>query len=186
MVDSREEALINRKSINNHDKLNLIMIILNFLLIGWWIGCFRLPSSLLELFILLIVIILTTVFHEWLHVVMFKWFGKGEARTKVLRDKKLRALMIYQSNPNVVYTKRETLWILLTPFLLITLLSLIFMMIDSIYWMVSMNMILNALGSCLDIALCLKMYRDYPKYQSVSYVYEAGEGVSMVLKTKKG
>lgn len=179
----KTNEVLNRKKITTKDKLMVGSVIVFSLGMMWGIGCFKFPTSVVDLWGLLGLVLVTTIGHEWIHVLFFQWFGKGEAKTKVIRNRKLRALMVYQSNPNVVYTKNQTVWILLAPFLIITLVSLglEWSMIDP--WYVRTNMMINIIGSSLDLALIIKLYRDYPLYNRVAYHYVEGEGVEMHLSS---
>lgn len=176
-------AVLNRKKITIKDKLMVGSVIVISLGIMWRIGCFKLPTSVVELWGLLGLVLVTTVVHEWIHVLFFQWFGKGEAKTKVIRDRKLRALMVYQSNPNVVYTKKQTVWILLAPFSIITLISLALEWSTMDSWYLRTNMMINIIGSSLDLALIIKLYRDYPTQQTLTYHYVEDEGVEMHLSS---
>lgn len=175
--------VLSRKKITTKDRLMVGSVIVISLGMMWWIGCFKLPTSVVDLWGLLGLVLVTTVVHEWIHVLFFQCFGKGKAKTRVIRDRKLRALMVYQSNPNVVYTKKQTVWILLAPFLIITLVSLGLerSMID--LWYLRTNMMINIIGSSLDLALIIKLYRDYPTQQTLTYHYVEGEGVEMHLSS---
>lgn len=44
-------------------------------------------------------------------------------------------------------------------------------------------MMINIIGSSLDLALIIKLYRDYPTQQTLTYHYVEGEGVEMHLSS---
>lgn len=50
-------------------------------------------------------------------------------------------------------------------------------------WYLRTNMMINIIGSSLDLALIIKLYRDYPTQQTLTYHYVEGEGVEMHLSS---
>lgn len=131
----------------------------------------------ISFFLLPIVVVITLIIHELIHIIFFKIFGKNKARIKVLRDKTLKAIMIYQENKDVFYTKFQTITILLMPLIIITIISsiLLFFMPNSL--IIKVNMILNILGNVIDIVITTRLLIHVPNNISINYTYEQKYGV---------
>lgn len=101
-----------------------------------------------------LLMITTLVLHELIHIILFKLFGKGQAIIKIIRDKDLKSIIIKQENENLFYTKMQVIIILLTPLIVITVISFLVQVIpitNNFGLLIMLNNVLNALGSCIDV-----------------------------------
>lgn len=126
-----------------------------------------------------LVVVFTVVIHECIHIFTFKYFGRGQARIRIRRDKKLGAIVIQQTNSLVYYNKIETLFILLSPLVLITFLSVIFILYNKYPLMVYINCMMNSFGSSIDMYISLRLVMNFPK--DIKIQYNNGEEVGMEI-----
>lgn len=135
--------------------------------------------STFEKIMLMLIIILTLIIHEIIHILTFKYYGNGEAKVKIKIDKKSRAIVMQQINHNVSYSKQETMLVLLLPFLIITIISIILIIYMENPIIPYFNCILNAVGSSIDIFIALKLFFKFPKDISVKYGNENEVGMEI-------
>lgn len=75
------------------------------------------PITALGLFSFFITLVLTFFLHEWIHGIFFKVFAPG---SKVQYG--FKSGMLYAANPGTKYNKQQFTWIVIMPFVIITLL----------------------------------------------------------------
>lgn len=131
----------------------------------------------LAFFTLPIIVIITLTIHELIHILFFKLFGKKKAKIKVLRDKDLKAIVIYQHNKDVFYSKLQTITVLLMPLILITMVSIVLLFFIPNSLIIKFNMILNVFGSVIDMAITVRLLIYAPKGIKINYTYEKECGV---------
>lgn len=172
---------INRKKITPLDFLSAGVIILSCIIYTYIFLKDNSIESLLDLSIIFlpIIVTLTLVIHEYIHVIFFKVFGKGKAKIKVIRDKNMKAIIMYQSNKDVFYNKTQTILILLSPLFIITAFSLLLLVFFNSNLLIRMNMILNILGSIIDFAVSMRLLIKLPKDIKINYSYNNDSGVIM-------
>lgn len=113
-------------------------------------------------------VITTLVIHESIHILFFRIFSK-EAKIEIINDE-FKSIYIYQSNPNVFYTKWQTIVILISPLVLISLITWLLLPFcnESILVPISVNGVINAMGAMTDVVLSIKLLT-YKKQIFVNY-----------------
>lgn len=127
-------------------------------------------------------VIATFIFHEYIHIFFFKLFSKGKANIKVIREKDLGAVIMYQENKEVIYSKYQTILVLIAPLVIITILSMPFIDNSLIGLLIKANMYLNIMGSSVDCTLIFKLITTYKNDIKINYDYEKEKGVIMNIK----
>lgn len=146
-----------------------------------------------EFLLLPFIIILTLIIHESIHILFFKILNKESLisiKTERNSKNKIKAICIYQSNKNIAYNKLQTFVILLSPVVLITFFSsllLLFIPQTSIWYLIiSINAIINAMGSATDVVLSLKLIRKYYfKEIAIKYDYRDKNMVVLICENKE-
>lgn len=143
-------------------------------------------SSLdLSVIYLPIIITVTLVIHESIHICLFKLFSDGKANIEIIKDKDIGAIIIFQKNKDVFYSKAKTIVILLAPALILTLISLVLIKMFAFQsLLIKINMLLNLTGSSTDIltSLFLLKFRDD---MLINYDYTKEDGISMNIYIKE-
>lgn len=172
---------INKRTITLNDKLFALCYILLTLSSVFLIDMKF--SDLTPVFLFLpIVVVCTFIFHELIHVFFFIFFDE-RAKICVIRDRDLKACIMYQSNSDVNYSKKQTLIILLAPCLLITAMS-VAMIPHSGIWNLTftVNMVLNCIGSVTDFVIAHRLIKIKQRDIRISYCYDKNIGVSMIIR----
>lgn len=126
-----------------------------------------------------IVVIITLAIHETIHILAFKCLGHGEARIRIRRDKRAGAIVIQQINDKLFYDKKSTIVILLSPFIIITIVTSILLAYLPYSLVIYVNCILNAVGSSIDMYVSLRLIFCFPK--NIIIKYNNGEEVGMEI-----
>lgn len=157
-----------------------IIVFMSLMWIGSFvIGYLNMEKLDLKVLYLPILVIVTLVIHEYIHIVLFKVFGKGSADIEIKRDKKLGAIVVHQKNKEVLYNKKETIIILLMPAILITVASLIKISLFPSWEMIlKVNMLLNIIGSSIDIVTSYKLLQHKDDIM-INYDFIEGKGMRM-------
>lgn len=167
---------ISKKSISKIDIV--IAIIFNIVSILLFIGFFKPSLNDLDFKFLLVplIMIITTIIHEYIHLLFFKLFGNGNADIKIIRNKDVKGIVVFQQNKNVKYNLNEILIILLSPLVIITIISIILSFIFSkdITLIIGVNMWLNCVGSTTDVVLSFKRYKEGVGNTYFEYIKEDG------------
>lgn len=124
--------------------------------------------SPLDIIIYLLIALSAIVIHELIHAVLFILFGKGQAKIRIERNKKHGTIVVHQKNEKVFYSKLETIIILLAPCLIVNLLCLLSMFVLAKPLLLYVVLILNSLGSCIDIYLSIIVSR-FPSNCKINY-----------------
>lgn len=143
----------------------------------------------INIFMLLlpILIMITLIIHEFIHIILFKLLNK-KAIIKIINNN-WKQIFIYQSNPKVCYSKLETAIILISPFIIITIITFFILGFintkGSIYILFAINGVINAMGSVTDIVSIIKLYRTYFK-QNIYINYDLNnDNVIMLINEKE-
>lgn len=129
--------------------------------------------SLIEILPLPIVVLGTTVLHEYIHVLFFNLFSKGRAAVRPTWEKSLGAIVLRQTNPNVSYGKLSTVIILLSPLVVLTVASCILAALVEFKLLVFINCVLNSIGSSTDLYISTKLIFKYPN--NIKIIHKTGE-----------
>ena len=151
---------IHKKDINYKDII--FASIFNLLLIAYiyLYGDISISDINLTFIILPIVVIATFVFHEYIHIFFFKVFSNGKANIRVIREKDLGAVIMYQENKEVLYSKYQSIIILIAPLIIITILSIPFLNLSYIGLVIKVNMYLNIVGSSVDSTIIFRLLKE--------------------------
>lgn len=180
--------MITKISKKNISKIDIcIVIIFNIISILLFILLFKPSLNNLDFYFLTlpVVMIITTVIHEYIHVIFFKLFGKGKAHIKIMRNKDIKGIVVLQQNKDVKYSLNQILIILLSPLIIITVISLLLSVIalDNINLIIGTNMWLNCIGSTTDVVLSFKRYKEGEGATNFEYTKE--EGVVMNIEKER-
>jgi hypothetical protein len=115
------------------------------------------PSHLIEILMTVPTVLFVFLIHEWIHVFFFILFGKGKAKIKVKRERKIGAVIMHQVNEDVFYSRIQMIIILLAPFILLTILLTGLMFWIHLPYLFYVNILLNVLGSSVDLYLTTKL-----------------------------
>lgn len=115
------------------------------------------PEKLPEIAWLVPSVLFIFVIHELIHVGFFLLFGEGKAKIKVKREKSLGAVVMHQVNEQVYYKRWQMVVILLSPLILLTIALLLLSLISPFIYLIFFNIVLNALGSSVDIYLSYQL-----------------------------
>lgn len=126
-------------------------------------------DKVIEIILLLPIQIVCVIIHELIHISFFIYFGKGEAKIKLKREKEYGALVVHQMNENVYYSKKEIIIILLSPLLIITILLIPLMDLINMPFLIFANSVLNILGSSIDFYISMILLRKTPKNIKVNF-----------------
>lgn len=127
------------------------------------------PSEAGKIFTLPIFVAITLILHEAIHVMFFKIFGKGQAKIRVKVEREMGAIAIQQMNPDVLYTKNETICMLLAPFVFITIISIPLLSISYFAPIIYLNCMLNSIGSSIDIYITLRLLMSFKGNLRIQY-----------------
>lgn len=136
-------------------------------------------NNIIQIVLIPLVVTTTLIIHEIIHIIAFKYFGKGQARVRVRRNKEAGAIVIQQMNNELFYNKIETIVILLAPFIILTIASLIMLTYKPFQLAIYFNCILNSVGSSIDIYVALRLIFCFPNYIKIRY--NNGEEVGMEI-----
>lgn len=125
------------------------------------------PDKLLEIVLLVPSVICVFIIHELIHVVFFLLFGKGKAKIKVSRERSVGAVIMHQVNEEVYYSRLQMVVILLSPIVFLTIILLGIHSVMPVTFLIFINIVLNALGSTVDIYIT---YQLIFKYKSSIYI----------------
>lgn len=169
---------IHKKDINYKDII--FASIFNLLLIAYiyLYGDISISDINLTFIILPIVVIATFVFHEYIHIFFFKVFSNGKANIRVIREKDLGAVIMYQENKEVLYSKYQSIIILIAPLIIITILSIPFLNLSYIGLVIKVNMYLNIVGSSVDSTIIFRLLKEKNNIK-INYDYDKEIGVIM-------
>lgn len=173
---------------NSNKKVALSIGAVVTVLIGWIsialmnfsLSNYLQPQKLAEVLAILPTMIFVLFVHECIHVLFFRWFGRGKARMKVKRDKEIGAIVIHQINPEVFYRRNEMLVILLSPIALITvgiILLNAYVLFPFLLWV---NILLNAIGSSTDLYVSFRLMKDYNSNHVINF--DSSEHILNVYK----
>ena len=170
-------------------KLILVAILYNVLIviISFKYSKIRLNYITPLIFILPLIVLGTLIIHEYIHILLFKYFSNGNAEIEVIRDKEIKSIIMYQKNKEVLYTPIQTIVILLSPMILLTLLTipLLYINIKCVYVILMINMILNIMGSTTDMILSLILLLKYNKKDIfINYAYSKEFGVILNINER--
>ncbi|WPS85514.1 DUF3267 domain-containing protein (plasmid) [Brevibacillus halotolerans] len=122
-----------------------------------------------EVLLIIPTMLLSFVIHEYIHVGFFHLFGKGEARIKVSREKSVGAIVIHQVNESIYYKRWEMIAILLSPLVLLTIVFLLMSTWISMPFLLFANILLNALGSSIDMYVSFVLLSKYHSKIKVNF-----------------
>ncbi|WP_283705524.1 metalloprotease family protein [Clostridium perfringens] len=170
-------------------KLILVAILYNvsIVIISFKYSKIRLNYITPLIFILPLIVLGTLIIHEYIHILLFKYFSNGNAEIEVIRDKEIKSIIMYQKNKEVLYTPIQTIVILISPMILLTLLTipLLYINIKCVYVILMINMILNIMGSTTDMILSLILLLKYNKKGIlINYAYSKEFGVILNINEK--
>lgn len=137
-------------------------------------------DKLLEVLMILPTVMFIFVIHEYVHVGFFLLFGKGKAKIKVVREKSVGAVVMHQVNENVFYTRIQMVIILLAPLIVVTIALLIMHIFIPASFLIWTNIVLNALGSAIDLYVSYKLLTIQSK--SIIVNFKADEVVMNIYK----
>lgn len=124
----------------------------------------------LEVSLICLSYLIVFIAHELIHIMFFKLFSKNEAKVKLVKEKNLNAFVVKQLNPNVYYSKLQTIIILLSPLLLINSMFFILLMTtDFSILNIYANILANTLASCIDCYVSLKLILKFDNEILVNY-----------------
>lgn len=126
-------------------------------------------DKLMEVLLILPTMFVVFVIHELIHVGLFIWFGKGNAKIKIRREKSIKAVVIHQTNENVFYNRREKLIILLAPLLLLTTLLILLSLVAPMPFLLATNIALNALRSTTDLYVAFLLLSKYHSKVKINF-----------------
>ncbi len=129
-------------------------------------------NNITQIIIIPIAITITLIIHETIHILLFKLYGRGEAIIKVKWIKNEGSIVVHQLNDSIIYSRSEVIIILLSPFLIITFISLVLLRITTIPLLIYINCMLNIAGSSTDIFLSFKLLLKYKKAKKIRFVYK--------------
>lgn len=180
--------MITKISKKNISKIDIcIVIIFNIISILLFILLFKPSLNNLDFYFLTlpVVMIITTVIHEYIHIIFFKLFGKGKANIKIMRNKDIKGIVVLQQNKDVKYSLNQILIILLSPLIIITVISLLLSVtaLDNINLIIGTNMWLNCIGSTTDVVLSFKRYKEGEGATNFEYTKE--EGIVMNIEKER-
>lgn len=170
---------IHKNNTNLIDKLFIAILNISLLTFIYFYGGITADDINLSFISLPLVVVATFIFHEYIHIFFFKVLSGGNADIKVIKEKDLGAVIMYQQNKDVLYTRLQTVIILVAPLVLITLLSIPLLNLGALGLIFKANMYLNIMGSSIDCALIFKLLRKYDGNIKVNYEYEQSNGVIM-------
>jgi hypothetical protein len=114
-------------------------------------------SHLIEILMTVPTILFVFLVHEWIHVFFFILFGKGKAKIKVKRERKIGAVIMHQVNEEVFYSRIQMIIILLAPLVFLTILLAGLMCWIGLPYLFYVNILLNVLGSSVDLYLTFRL-----------------------------
>lgn len=170
---------IHKKNTTVLDRLFIVVFNLLVLTHIYFQGNISLSDVNLTFILLPIGVMITFVFHEYIHIFFFKILSNGKANIKVIRERDLGAVIVYQENKKVLYSKYQTIIVLIAPLVIITILSIPLINHSLISLVIKTNMYLNIVGSSIDCALIFKLIRKYNNSIKINYDYENDIGVIM-------
>lgn len=130
---------------------------------------FNNKEKVLEVLLFIPTMLFIFIIHELIHMLLFIYFGKGEAKIKVSKEKKYGAIVMHQVNEDVYYTRREILIILLAPLVLLSIVLFFLMNIINMPFLLYFNLILNVLGSSIDFYISIYLLFKYKKNIKVNF-----------------
>lgn len=123
------------------------------------------------------------IVHELIHMAFFIIFGKNKAKVKLVKEKKLNAFVVKQLNPNVYYSKLQTIIILLAPLVLInSILFTLLMKTNLSMLIIYANIFANTLASCIDCYVSLKLMLKFDNEILINY---STDEINMNIYDKK-
>lgn len=173
---------IHKRNTTITDKIFVVVFNLLLIISIYFQGNISLDDINIFFIGLPLLVIATFILHEYIHIFFFKLFSKGKANIKVIREKDLGAVIMYQENKDVSYSKYQTIMVLIAPLVLITIVSIPFMNNSLVGLLIKANMYLNIMGSSVDCTLIFKLLRKYKNNIKISYDYEKEKGVIMNIK----
>lgn len=178
----------DKSSISFKEKLISVFYILISIVFGIFFMKINLNEfqTIKDILMIPLTVLSILVIHELIHISMFKLFGKGFAKISVIYEKEMGAIAIYQSNKDVKYSLIQTLIILLTPAIALTIIGMSFLLITTIPLIVELikiNIILNIVGSHIDFLISCKLLKSfYKKNVLVFYDYKKEVGMSINIE----
>lgn len=136
-----------------------ISIVLSLQLFDLDIVSYLTPDKIIEVLLIIPTMLAVFIIHEFIHVGFFIWFGKGEARIKVSRDRSVGAVVMHQTNEQVFYSKIEMIIILLSPLVIISLALWITGFFLSLPFLLCANIVLNVMGSSIDLYVVTRILK---------------------------
>ncbi|WCK57218.1 DUF3267 domain-containing protein (plasmid) [Aneurinibacillus sp. Ricciae_BoGa-3] len=144
-----------------------------FLVHPFPIATYMNPSHIVEILLIPIAVVIVFFFHEMIHIGFFYAIGKGKTQLDV---KWIRgAVFIHQMNPDLYFTKRQMLIILLSPVILLTVLMSLLMTFSYVPFLLYANILFNLLESSIDIYVSYRLLR----HKSPIFVNFETENVNM-------
>lgn len=116
-------------------------------------------ERIIEILLILPSMLLIFIIHEFVHIGFYLLFGKGRAKIKVVRDRSIGAVMMHQVNEDVFYTRTQMIIILLAPLVLLSVVILGLHSLVSAPFLIWVNIVLNALGSSVDIYVSWRLLK---------------------------
>lgn len=175
---------INEFNMDNISKMNEFLAFLYECFCCIYLGIILKQISKISFYILLlpIFVIVTLIIHESIHILFFKIFNKN-SKIKIINNH-FKQIFMYQSNENVYYNKFQTIIILLSPLIFISIISFILINcipFDNIVLLIAMNMIINAMGSVTDVISSINLLTKYFN-KKIFIKYELkNDGVNMII-----
>lgn len=178
-IDEISKLNIDKNYVRNI--LFLMTIIFTFAFISTYININNFDLSILTLPIW---VIITLIMNEVIHIILFKAFGKKQAIIEIKRDKDLGAIIVLQKNKEVFYSKIESITILLSPLILITIATLVIIpFYPESGELLKINMLLNIMGSLTDIVTSYILAR-HKKDIFINYEFSKEKGVFLNIFEK--
>ena len=175
---------IHKNNTNLIDKLFIVIFNISLLTFIYFYEGITADDINLSFISLPLVVVATFIFHEYIHIFFFKVFSNGKADIKVIKEKDFGAVIMYQQNKEVLYTKFQSIFILIAPLILITLISIPFLNLPVVGLIFKANMYLNIMGSSIDCGLVFRLLRAYKNNIRINYDYEKTNGVIMNVHTQ--
>ncbi|MDF2880210.1 MAG: hypothetical protein K0R54_767 [Clostridiaceae bacterium] len=165
---------INKKQVLILSIIPVLLAYLGYITIIPLKGLMYIPERLIFNVVMCItLLIIHLIIHESIHAYLFNIYGNGKANIKfVYKD---GALITFQSNREVIYSKNQITIILIAPYILVnllfTILGIRFYSLNQISFII---VLLNSFGSSIDFYLCVKLWFQYGtvKYISIENLFE--------------
>lgn len=122
-----------------------------------------------QLVLVFLAYLVVFVVHELIHMIFFKIFSNNKAKLKLVKDKELNAFIVKQLNPNIYYSRFQTIVTLLAPLVLLNSFMLMLLVKIELPIVIYASILGNTLASCIDCYVSLRLLVNYDKNILVNY-----------------